>query len=113
MDLVVIGSGDPDHFSEFREKTGYDGLLFTDPSLKVFSILDFSNSMMGMMSIGAVVKAASAFKKGYRQGAVQGSALQLGGAVVIDTSGVVRFFYKGAKAGDHPSIEALLRSVKK
>ncbi len=41
-DLAVIGSGDPAHFQKFREKTGYDGLLFSDPSLAAFSLLGFA-----------------------------------------------------------------------
>ena len=90
VDLVIIGSGAPRHFEDFRKKTGYGGLLFTDPSLEAFSVLGFKNGLGGFMSIGSVIKAASALKQGHRQGAIQGSALQLGGAVVIDRSGTVR-----------------------
>jgi peroxiredoxin len=110
-DLVVIGSGDPRHFPEFREKTGYDGLLFSDPSLKTFSMLNFSNGLMGFMSIGSVVKAASALKQGHRQGSIQGSTLQLGGAVIIDSSGAMRYYFAGSKAGDHPSVADLVKGI--
>jgi peroxiredoxin len=112
-DLAVIGSGDPAHFKEFREKTGYDGLLFSDPSLAAFSLLGFAGGIGGVMSIHAVFKAVSAFRQGHRQGSVQGSALQLGGAIVIDVSGAVRYFYASAKAGDHPAVDALIRAVDK
>lgn len=108
---MVIGSGDPGHFPEFREKTGYGGLLFTDLYLKTFSVLGFKNGLMGFMSIGSVIKAASALKQGHRQGSIQGSTLQLGGAVVIDNFGTVRYFFAGSKAGDHPKISELLRAV--
>jgi peroxiredoxin len=111
VDLVVIGSGDPVHFKEFRSKTGYDGLLFSDPSLKAYSALGFSKGLMGFMSIGSVFKAASALKQGHRQGSIQGSTLQLGGAIVIDASGAVRYFFAGKKAGDHPDIDTLLMAL--
>ena len=113
MDLVVIGSGDPVQFKEFREITGYNGLLFTDPSLKAFSALGFSNSLMGFMSIGSALKAASALRKGHRQGSIQGSAMQLGGAVLINTSGAVIYFFAGKKAGDHPNVDDLLMALEK
>lgn len=112
-DLVVIGSGDPAHFPEFRKRTGYDGLLFSDPSLKAFSVLGFSNGLKGFMSMKSIFKAASALKQGHRQGSVQGSTLQLGGAVVIDTSGAVCYLFAGKKAGDHPEVDALLGAVEK
>lgn len=110
---MVIGSGDPSYFPEFREITGYDGLLFTDPSLKSFSFLGFSSGLKGLLSIKSAFKAASAVKQGHRQGSIQGSATQLGGAVVIDASGAVRYFFAGKKAGDHPDVDALLRGVEK
>ncbi len=109
VNLVVIGSGDPVHFEEFREKTGYRGLLFTDPSLRSFSALGFSNGLMGFMSIKSIGKAASALKQGHRQGAIQGSTLQLGGAVIVDVSGDILYFFAGTKAGDHPSVDDLLK----
>jgi len=68
---------------------------------------------MGFISIGSVFKAAAALKQGHRQGSIQGHTLQLGGAVVIDVSGAVRYFFAGAKAGDHPEINDLLRAVEK
>lgn len=65
------------------------------------------------MSIGSVFKAASAFKQGHRQGSIQGSTFQLGGGIVVDTSGVVRYFFSSKKAGDHPKVDDLLLAIGK
>jgi len=65
------------------------------------------------MSIRSVFNAATALKQGHRQGSIQGSTLQLGGAVVIDASGAVRYFFAGKKAGDHPDVEQLLGGIDK
>ncbi len=65
------------------------------------------------MSIGSVFKAASAFKQGHRQGSIQGSTFQLGGAIVIDTSGAVRYFFSSKKAGDQPKVDDLLLAIGK
>lgn len=65
------------------------------------------------MSIGSVFKAASAFKQGHRQGSIQGSTFQLGGGIVIDTSGAVRYFFSSKKAGDHPKVDDLLLAIGK
>ena len=63
--------------------------------------------------MGSVFKAASAFKQGHRQGAIQGSTLQLGGAVIVDVSGAVLYFFAGKKAGDHPRVDELLAASDK
>jgi len=111
VNLAVIGSGDTRHFKDFKKITGYGGLLFSDPSLAAFSLLGFSKGLAGFMSIRSVFKAGSALKQGHRQGSVQGSAMQLGGAVVIDVSGAMRYFFAGRKAGDHPKINELISAV--
>lgn len=99
------------YFREFRKVTGYRGLLFSDPSLAVFSLLGFSSGLSGFLGLRPVFKAISALKQGHRQGSVQGSTLQLGGAVVIDPSGSVRYFYAAPKAGDHPEIDELIQAL--
>ncbi|QBH13278.1 hypothetical protein DO021_22190 [Desulfobacter hydrogenophilus] len=63
------------------------------------------------MSIGSVFKAAFALKQGHRQGSIQGSTLQLGGVIVVDTSGTVRYFFSSEKAGDHPKVDDLLMAL--
>ncbi len=110
--LVVIGSGDPIHFKEFRKTTDYHGELVSDTDRKVFAFLGFSSGLSGLMSIKAIPRVFSAMKSGYKQGAIQGNALQLGGAIVIDPSQTVRYFFTSQKAGDHPTADELLESLK-
>lgn len=111
VELAVVGSGEPRYFNEFRKITGYGGLLFSDPGLAAFSFLGFSKGLAGFMSLGSAFKAASALKKGHRQGSVQGSTMQIGGAVLIDASSTIRYFFSGRKAGDHPKIDELVSAV--
>lgn len=68
---------------------------------------------MGFMSIRSVFKAASALTQGHRQGSIQGSTLPLDGAVVIDISGAVSYFFAGKKAGHQLDFDALLWAVEK
>lgn len=109
--LVVIGTGASRYFEEFRQATGYKGELLTDPERKAFRMLGFSSGVTGLMSISSVPRAFSALIGGHRQGTTQGSTLQLGGAVVIDPSSSVRFFFAGKKAGHHPAINDLLSAL--
>jgi hypothetical protein len=109
--LAVIGTGRPEHFKSFRQITHYDGDLYTDPERKVFSLLGFPDGLTGVVGLGAGLKAVSAFKQGFRQGSIQGHTFQLGGAIIIDPSDTILFFFAGKKAGDHPRIDALLGAL--
>ncbi len=109
--LVVIGSGKSRHFEEFRKVTGYKGELLSDPSRQAFTMLGFSSSITGLMSIKSISRAFSAMKSGHKQGAIQGNTLQLGGAVIVDPSHTVRYFFASKKAGDHPAVDDLIAAV--
>ena len=73
--------------------------------------MEFSQEVTGFMSIRSVFNAAGALIQGHRQGLIQASTLQLGGAIVIDISGEVRYFFAESKAGDHPNVDELLGAV--
>jgi len=91
--------------------TGYKGTLFTDPSRKVFEYLGFKSSVTGFIGLKPLAKTLSALKKGHKQGGIEGSTLQLGGAVVIDTEKTIRFYFASNKAGDHPDVADLVAAV--
>jgi hypothetical protein len=63
------------------------------------------------MSANSLFKAMSALKNGHRQGSVQGSTLQLGGAVIIDAAGLLLYYFAGRKAGEHPDIDELIQAI--
>lgn len=111
LSLAVIGSGEPAHFKAFREATGYRGPLYTDPTLDLFSVLGFSSGLTGIFNLKSAARAISALRQGFRQGPVQGSALQLGGALVIDTDGNILYRFAAVRAGDHPDPELLLAAA--
>ena len=110
LHLVVIGSGDVSGLPAFRKITGYDGTLLTDPSRDSFEHLGFGSSVAGMLGLKPAADAIKAFLAGYRPGAVHGSVLQLGGALVVDTGGTILYQHRSRKAGDHPPVEKLLTS---
>jgi len=109
--LVVIGSGESRHFEEFRSITGYKGKLLSDPSRQAFTLLGFSKGITGLMSIKSIPRVFSAFKGGHKQGSIQGNTLQLGGAIIVDPSYTVRYYFASKKAGAHPAVADLLAAV--
>ena len=109
--LAVIGSDETQYFKEFRKITGYSGLLLSDPSRQTYSTLGFSSGIGSLLSLQGFSKALSALKEGIKPGAVHGSALQLGGVVIVEPSEHVQYYYASKKAGDHPALADIFAAV--
>lgn len=109
---MVIGSGDIDHFQDFRRATAYTGTLMSDPSRKSFQVLGMQRGLGGLLGLGPLFKGLSALREGHRPGMLQGDALQQGGAVVIRSDGGVVYLYRSTEAGDHPPLGELLQAAK-
>lgn len=96
---------------ELRQTTGYRGDLLTDPSRESFKILGFTGGISKVMSLKAFSRGLSALRAGYKPGTIQGSALQLGGAVIVCPDRTVAYYFSSAEAGDHPPIADLLDAL--
>jgi len=107
-DLVIIGNGKPENIQDIRRETHFKGKIFTDPGLASFKALGFSREITGILAPSALVGAFKAFKDGYRPSTLQGDALQLGGAVVIGPGPKLYYYFQAVKAGEHPSVQAIL-----
>jgi hypothetical protein len=109
--IVVIGPGEAAHLPEFREVTGYRSDLFADPERNAYRVLGFSSGFTKLLGIKPIQVALSALKSGIRPGTLQGSALQLGGAVVVAPGDELRYLFRETQAGDHPPVAELLEAV--
>ena len=110
-ELVVIGCGKHGCIKEFQEVTGYKGKILTDPSREAFKILGLTCSIGGLLGLKSIFRAFSALRQGIKPGSLQGSALQLGGAVVVDTSPAIRYVYRSNEAGDDPPVKEMLEAL--
>lgn len=108
--VVFVGNGSPMMASAFAEDFDVRSPLYTDPSLKVYEAVGLQR---GMGSVWKTLKAAPrALKGGFVQGRTQGDAFQQGGILVVDREGRELYRYVSAFAGDHPSMDAVLGSLK-
>lgn len=108
---MVIGHGEVKYLSSFRRATGYTGSLFTDPHRETYKMLAFGEGLAKLLDVKAIKHGFSALFAGHLPGSLQGSAMQLGGALIVDTRGTLVYRYHEAVAGDHPNIAAMLAAV--
>lgn len=111
-ELHVIGNGAPMFIAGFRETTGYDGLLYTDPSLEAFRSAELRHGLRTVLTIGAVVRTVGALRRGFRQGRTQGSALQQGGVLVISREGRVVWHQISDGPGDNASATQIVAALR-
>jgi peroxiredoxin len=109
--LVVIGPGESQYLRGFREATGYRLDLFADPTRRSFQILGFSSGIGRLIGMKQIKRVLSALRAGHRPGSLQGNALQLGGAAIIETDATIRLLIKEEQAGDHPPVSILLDAL--
>jgi hypothetical protein len=110
-ELVVVGSGAPEHLAGFREVTGYRGPLLTDPSLRSFQVAGLASGWRRTFDPRAFVNGIRAFAGGFRQGARRGNPVQQGGTFVLGPGPRVRFEWRDRFAGDHPPMSAVLAAL--
>ena len=100
--LVVVGSGQPGDITGFRAATGYDGPLYTDPSVRAFAAAGLARGWLKTFHPRTIVKGFAAFTSGFRQGPRRGNPVQQGGTFVLGPGARVGFEWRDRFAGDHP-----------
>jgi hypothetical protein len=111
-ELVVIGNGAPTFMDGFREATGWDGPLYTDPSLAAYTAAGLARGVGTVLNGRAALAALGALRRGFRQGRTQGDAWQQGGVLVVTPAQEVRYARAAAHAGDHADPAEIVAAVR-
>ena len=110
-ELFVIGNGSPSFIEGFREETGFDGPIYTDPSLAVYKAAELKRGVLRTFSARALGKTIKAFSHGQRQGRTQGDPWQQGGTLVIARDGTVLWHHVSENVGDQSQAEQIAESL--
>ena len=112
-ELVVVGSGRPEHAREFRDAQRLRFPLLVDPELASFRAAGLRRGVLSTIGPRALGHALRALRSGARQGATRGDPWQLGGALVIRPPGEIAWRHVSREAGDHPPLDELLRALRR
>lgn len=111
VELHVIGNGAPMFIGGFRDTTGYDGPIYTDPSLRAYRAAQLRRGLRTVLTPGTVVRTIGALRRGFRQGRTQGDALQQGGVVVVAPGGRVLWHQVSRGPGDNAAADQILAAL--
>ena len=109
--LIAVGNGNLEQARRFFEEKGMRFPLYTDPGLKAYGAAGFVKDMLALVKPSVWRNAMRAHGSGYRQGALQGDAMQLGGVLVIAPGGRLLFRQASTSAGDHAEPQDILRAL--
>ena len=109
--LVVVGNGRPNFIAGFRDKTGFEGPVYTDPSRASYRALRLRRGLRSAMNLQSAKKALEALRDGNRQTATRGDPWQQGGVFIIAGDGTIVYRYPSEFAGDHPPTEDIVAAI--
>ena len=110
-ELHVIGNGRASFIDGFRDKTGFDGPMYVDPSLETYRALGLRRGVVATFHPRGVLQAVRARRRGHRQTSTKGDNWQQGGTVVILPGGEIRFVHRSKSAGDMPGTRGVLAAL--
>jgi hypothetical protein len=111
-ELVIVGNGTPEMARAFNEDLGFDSPLYTDPTRRTYELAGFKRGVLATFSPKGVAHAARAWRKGFRQTATRGDALQQGGLLVVERGGRILYAHRDSEAGDLASNEEVLAALR-
>jgi len=110
--LVFVGNGNRSFALAFRDEFKIRSPIYVDTQRRAYEALGMKRGVLAVLgSVGTIRSAARALRAGFRQGAVQGDAWQLGGVLVVRPGGELVYRYLSSSAGDHPPIAELLSAL--
>ena len=83
----------------------------TRVGIKSFQTLNFKDNVTDLIGLKSFTAGFSALMGGHKPGAMKGSPLQLGGAVIITPDNRIAYYFQSKFAGNHPPIAELLDAV--
>lgn len=110
--LAAVGIGDPKHAQRYCGELAPGVTCFVNKTLEAYRAFGMrEGSALELIGPQALANAAGSFGRGARQGAATGNARMLGGVLLIDAGGVVRYARFEQHTGDHPAFAEILAEV--
>lgn len=112
-EIIAVGIGSPGHAAGFVEDFAIPFPVFVDSELRVYRALGARRGLGTALRLGTFRAALGAFRRGFRQSAATGDAMQQGGVLVVLPDGSVPYHHLSTFAGDHPDPDALLAALRR
>jgi hypothetical protein len=113
--IACITFAEPPMLAAFQERLGLSFPLLADPSRQVYAAFGFGRGSVARVWLHPKVWAryARLLVAGRRTKPTGEDTLQLGGNVVLDAGGRVRWIYRGAGPDDRPDPKVVIEELRR
>lgn len=111
VSIVAIGNGTALMARDFAETFAIQYPLYTDPKREAYQHFGLLRKLG--LGFSALKRGVSTFKKGFRQGAVQGDPLQQGGVILCNGLGQVVWSHIDEGPGAHADLDEIRKAVQR
>jgi hypothetical protein len=112
--VVVIAFAPADSLARYQRRQGLDGLLvLSDPERRAYQALEFGRGSIARVWLHPRLwlRYAQLLLQGRRPERAQDDTLQLGGDVLVDADGRIRWIYASKGPEDRPAISQIRRAI--
>jgi len=109
--VVVISFGSALGAQAWLKETGAPFTFLLDPDRTAYRAYGLEHSLARSWGPRVWLRYAQLLLAGRQWRGIQGDSGQLGGDIVVDSSGVIRFVYRSHDPTDRPSIRQLLTTL--
>ena len=112
---LLIGNGTPEQAADFADEIQWPAnRLYSDPARLTYAALQFAKGPSSLFTRDSLMRTIASFRAGHKQswGRMPTDAFQQGGAIVVNTDGLVTFVHRDAYAGDHAPLDVLEDAVR-
>jgi hypothetical protein len=109
--LAVVSFAPPERLPAYARDLGLEGVdLYSDPERAAYAAFGFDRASLARTYLDPRVwgSYAGLLARGRRAGAPQEDTLQLGGDVLVDAGGTIRWIYHSDGPEDRPSVDEIL-----
>jgi hypothetical protein len=111
--LLAIGMGIPEMAAHFRDTQEIPFPLLVDHTKETYRALEIGRgSWMDVAGPKVWARSAKSILSGKGQGVPKQDPLQLGGAIVVEAGGRVRYLHRAKTSSDNPKPEELLEQLR-
>ena len=110
--VVVISFGPALGAQAWLEETGAPFTLLLDPDRSAYWAYDLEHSLVRSWGPRVWLRYAQLLLAGRAWRGIQGDSGQLGGDIVVDSGGIIRFVHRSHDPTDRPAVRQLLTELK-
>jgi len=110
--IVLISFSTPDKARVWLDETHAPFTLMLDPERKAYRAYGLEYSLLRSWAPNVWLRYSQLILRGRKWRGIQDDSGQLGGDIIVDSSGHIRFAYRSHDPTDRPDIHALLSALR-